>query len=60
MAMLEDDINKRIGDLTEWLQEQAHDCFKCQDHLETGSNERIYWHYGYLMALKDVQKKQLN
>lgn len=25
-----------------------------QGHLEPGSTAKLYWHYGYLMALKDV------
>jgi hypothetical protein len=25
-----------------------------QHHLDEGSNERTYWHYGYASALKDV------
>lgn len=28
-----------------------------QKHLIVGSPERVYWHYGYLMALKDVVAK---
>lgn len=25
-----------------------------QKHLDTGSDERVYWHHGYASALKDV------
>lgn len=28
-----------------------------QRHLEVGATERVYWHYGYMMALKDVLKR---
>jgi hypothetical protein len=28
-----------------------------QRHLEAGTIEREYWHYGYLMALRDVLKR---
>ena len=31
-------------------------CFKEQKHLDEGSPERIYWHYGELMTLIDLRK----
>jgi len=25
-----------------------------QKHLDDGSDERVYWHYGYVTAMKDI------
>jgi hypothetical protein len=47
-------ISQRIAELTRWLGESASDCTTTQKHLEEGSIERAYWHYGYLCALRDV------
>lgn len=41
--------------LSEWLEENGPYCAVEQAHLKAGSRERAYWHYGYLMALRDVQ-----
>ncbi|WP_189048789.1 hypothetical protein [Aliidongia dinghuensis] len=51
-----DAIDQRIGDLTEWLNENSPYCFADQAHLDENSRERAYWHYGYLVALMDVVK----
>ena len=38
-----------------WLKEEAPECFKEQLHTRRGTSpERIYWHYGYAIALRDV------
>ena len=47
-------IDRRIASLTEWLEEHAPEIDK-QRHLDEGSRERAYWHYGYLMALRDLR-----
>lgn len=47
-------IEQRERDLTEWLRSAAPRCFSEQRHCEEGTQERVYWHYGYLMALRDV------
>lgn len=47
-------IEQRERDLAEWLQINAPQCFSEQRHCEECSQERVYWHYGYLMALRDV------
>ena len=49
-------IDARIADTTAWLRENAPYCFADQNHLDDGTPERAYWHYGYLVALKDVRK----
>jgi hypothetical protein len=40
--------------LKQWLNENAPDCELSQKHLDPGTVEQVYWHYGYLCALKDV------
>ena len=47
-------IYERIDSLTKWLNENGPDCSRVQAHLDQGSTERLYWHYGYLIALRDV------
>ena len=56
MAAFEDlsAIERRAADIREWLQKNAPDCLVEQRHLEEGSRERVYWHYGYMVALRDV------
>lgn len=49
-------LDDRIKGLKDWLIEQDPDCFKEQKHLDEGSPERIYWHYGELMTLIDLRK----
>lgn len=50
------DIENRIEKLEDWIKEDGKGCKKEQAHLIKGSKERIYWHFGYLIALKDVLK----
>jgi hypothetical protein len=45
---------KRCDTLRTWLKENAPDCEEKQLHLEEGSQERVYWHYGYMVALRDA------
>ena len=49
-------LDDRIEGLKDWLIEQDPACFKEQKHLDEGSPERIYWHYGELMTLIDLRK----
>lgn len=49
-----DAIRQRITDTEQWLSEQPIKVRQEQRHLEEGTQERAYWHYGYAMALKDV------
>jgi len=50
----EDAIRRRIIQLESWLREQGIDVQAEQAHLNKDSRERLYWHYGYLMGLRDV------
>ncbi|GBE42478.1 hypothetical protein BMS3Bbin10_00539 [bacterium BMS3Bbin10] len=48
------DIERRHDELADWLQRRAAHSIKDQNHLDEGSIAQTYWHYGYLMATKDV------
>ncbi len=52
---LESLLEKRIQALSAWLSRHAAFCTQEQAHLDEGSRERAYWHYGYLVALGDVR-----
>lgn len=47
-------IRIRANGLRRWLKENAPACAKEQRHLDEGTAERAYWHYGYLCALRDA------
>ena len=47
-------ISQRIAELTRWLADKATYCTATQKHLDEGTIEQAYWHYGYLCALRDV------
>lgn len=49
----EQKISRRAMELQAWIEENGQDCQKTQGHLVDGI-ERIYWHYGYMVALMDV------
>jgi len=45
---------KRANGLSVWLKENHREWFEEPKHLNRGTQERIYWHYGYLVALRDI------
>lgn len=47
-------IEERIKGIREWLKREAPECFVEQKHTEEGTQERIYWHHGYMMGLRDA------
>jgi hypothetical protein len=47
-------IFDKIDRLTNWLAENASYCEGAQKHLDNGTAEQAYWHYGNLCALRDV------
>jgi hypothetical protein len=49
-------IQRRIEGLETWLKENCPECVEEQRHLDEGTVERQYWHYGYLVALRDMKK----
>jgi hypothetical protein len=58
------DRNKDIADtiigreleIGEWLKTNAPTAGDEQKHLDEGSEARAYWHYGYMVALRDIRK----
>jgi hypothetical protein len=49
-------LEKRASDLQDWLKENAPEVFAEQKHLDEDSQERVYWHYGYLVAVRDIYR----
>ena len=49
-------IEQRIEGIARWMDENCPECATEQRHLDEGTRERQYWHYGYLVALRDIQK----
>jgi hypothetical protein len=49
-------IEDRARGISDWLKENGRGCFQEQKHLDRDSQERIYWHYGYMVALRDVYR----
>ena len=54
MKTLNETLEARKKELLEWLEEENPNCVQEQRHLDGGTSERAYWHYGYASALKDV------
>ena len=46
-------LEVRRDNLAEWLKSHP-ECEVDQRHLDAGTDERAYWHFGYLMAIRDV------
>lgn len=49
-------IQKRIEGLERWLAYNAPESIDDQRHLDEGTAERAYWHYGYICALRDIKE----
>lgn len=49
-----DVLERRQRDLLEWLADNAPLCQSEQRHLDGGTDEQAYWHFGYLIAIKDM------
>jgi hypothetical protein len=49
-------LKDRVAGLQAWMRKNAPQCASEQKHLDEGSPERAYWHYGYLVALRDVMQ----
>jgi len=47
-------LETRAKGIREWLEENGRGCFEEQKHTRAGTEEKIYWHYGYMAALTDV------
>ncbi len=44
-------LERRAKGIGDWLEKNGRDCFVEQKHVRSGSQEQIYWHYGYMVAL---------
>jgi|SRR6516225_989736 len=49
-------FEKRANRISDWLIENDRECFEEQKHLDPETQERIYWHYGDLVALRDIYR----
>jgi hypothetical protein len=47
-------ISDKARALKRWLAENAPALESSQRHLDAGTVEQAYWHYGYLCALNDI------
>ena len=47
-------LEHRRAEIDLWLSEVAPEAKSEQRHTLEGTPERAYWHYGYMMALRDV------
>ncbi len=54
-ADIEENININITQIRRWLKSHAPHVFDEQIHLDEGTEEKAYWHYGYLTALENIQ-----
>ncbi|HXP75911.1 MAG TPA: hypothetical protein VN823_17340 [Stellaceae bacterium] len=52
---LEDAIDSRMALLTEWLEENAPRSREDLAALDRAAREQIFWHHGYLVALRAVR-----
>lgn len=53
-------LQERIDGTTAWLEQAAPNIHIEQSHLDEGSRERAYWHYGYLAASRDARNLLLD
>jgi hypothetical protein len=47
-------IVDKANALERWLSEHVPEVERSQKHLDPGTLEQAYWHYGYVCALRDV------
>ena len=47
----------RIQAHSEFLKTHHPEVFDEQKHCDEGTIERAYWHYGYLVALRDIVRQ---
>jgi len=45
---------QEIAELGEWLAAQGFDLRGEHVHADEGSRDRLYWHYGYFIGLKQA------
>ena len=49
-------IAERELAIGEWLKTNAPTAGHDQKHLDEGTEARVYWNYGYMVALRDIRK----
>lgn len=54
IMLLKAAMHERAKGLSSWISETDKSCANEQLHLDSGSSERLYWHIGYLVALRDI------
>jgi len=54
---LQEALENRAKELKRWLDQNGHYCWNEQRHLNEGSSEQLYWHFGYFSAIQDVLKR---
>lgn len=47
-------IDDRARQLSQWLEDDSPYVQFDQRHLDDGTPEQAYWHFGYMEALRDV------
>lgn len=54
LSDIEDSLRKGADGIDSWLKKVGNSCKTEQKHCEEGTVERVYWHYGYMIALRDA------
>lgn len=52
---LEDALDSRMASLREWLEKNVPDSHEGLAGLDDATREHIFWHHGYLVALRAVR-----
>lgn len=47
-------VIRRRDSIVAYLKRECPYCVEEQKHLDERTTERYYWHYGYLVALRDM------
>ena len=53
-------VKEREAGMLDWLKLNAPYVFGEQKHLDEKTPERAYWHYGYMVACRDILNKLEN
>jgi hypothetical protein len=53
--MISEHLRRKQSELRRWLAQHAPQIEREQRHLQEGTAERAYWHYGYYIAVRDIQ-----
>jgi hypothetical protein len=49
-------VRARIEELGKWLSAQGVNVADDRAHIDQGSRDRLYWHFGYLIGLQEALK----